>query len=212
MILALDLSTTCTGIAYFSAAGVLEQYADIVPDDKLHPFEKIHFIVTELIKHFMESDELVVEGIFLNTFAGGLHNVTGFELLARLSGAVIDEWIRMKGKIPTLLKASEARPLVGLKGSCQKAEVQLWVIRNFTNRQFHPEVKGLDDYDHMIDAEYAACITKDISKAVFKSHMEKISKMIQEKSGIGEDKADAILLGAAYVQRKRNQTNNKDPQ
>ena len=210
MILALDLSTSCTGIAHFSEYdGTLLKYTDIVPDPKLDSFYKIRYIVRELTKEFLEAEHLVVEGIFLNTFAAGKHNVTGFELLARLSGAVIDQYISIKGILPTLMKASEARPLVGLKASCQKAEVQLWVIKNYTNFNFHPVIE-LDDFDAMIDAAYAELNTKQIKRPVFKSRMEKISKLIQEASGIGEDKADAILLGAAYVQRIRNQKNNTD--
>ena len=116
-LIALDLSTSRTGVAIFSESGELVKRFSIVPDDKLSNFHKIKFIVDELRPHFLEVDDCIIEGIFLNTFAGGLQNVTGFELLARLSGAVIDSWLHIYDKVPVLFKATEARKLAGVKSS-----------------------------------------------------------------------------------------------
>lgn len=209
MILALDLSTACSGWASYSSSGELMAHGRIVPDDKLHIFEKIKFIVDNLQPGMLEEKELVVEGIFLNTFAKGAHNVTGFELLARLSGAVINAWLQNHNQIPVLYKATQARKLAGVKSTCQKAEVQLWVINNFDVVKNKNE-EELADFDHMIEAIYAEYAEDEISKAVFKSKMNKVSQLIEESTDIGEDTADAILLGKAYVEDQRTRTSNTD--
>lgn len=211
MILSLDLSTACTGWAKYSEIGKLLDFGRIVPDDKLHNFLKIKFIVDSLAGPMFEADSLVVEGIFLNTFKGGFHNVTGFELLARLSGAVINHYVQNHAVIPTLYKATEARKLVGVKSSSQKAEIQLWVIRNFKVGTVAEDV-DLDDFDALIDAAYAELNLKEIKRPAFKSRMDKISHMIEEATTIGEDIADAILLGKAYVEGKGTNSDSANPE
>lgn len=209
MILALDLSTACTGWAKYDEIGKLLDYGRIIPDNKIHHFLKIKFVVNELAGHILEADNLVVEGIFLNTFTGGFHNVTGFELLARLSGAVINSYLQNHDVIPTVYKATEARKLVGVKSSSQKAEIQLWVIETFKVGEIGKDI-DLDDFDALIDSAYAELNSKVIKRPAFKARMDKISKMIEEATGIGEDIADAILLGRAYVEGKRINSNNTD--
>jgi hypothetical protein len=213
MILALDLSTACTGWAKYSREGKLLDFGRIIPDDKLHRFEKIKFIVGKLEPLMLEAQALVVEGIFLNTFAKGAQNVTGFELLARLSGASINSYLQNHAVLPVLYKATEARKLVGVKSSCQKAEVQVWAIRKFRLGMDVPssslELKAvtedeLDEWENLIDAEYALLNAKEIVRETFKKHMSAISKTIEEETGIGEDVADAILLGLAYYNDSRN--------
>lgn len=210
MILALDLSTACTGWAKYSEAGKLLDYGRVIPDDKLHNFLKIKFIVDSLQGHMFEADNLVVEGIFLNTFTGGFHNVTGFELLARLSGAVINSYIDRHQALPMLYKAVEARKLVSVKSTSQKAEIQLWVIRKFQVGESAIGEEDLHDFDALIDAAYAELNAKQIKRPAFKSRMDKISHMIEEDTGIGEDVADAILLGLAYVKGKGTNSDNTD--
>lgn len=202
MILSLDLSTACSGWAKYDQNGNLLDYGRITPDIKLHNFLKIKFIVDQLVPHMLEADSLVVEGIFLNTFTGGFHNVTGFELLARLSGAVINAYIQSHQILPMLYKATEARKLVEVKSSSQKAEIQLWAIRKFGVGTPSPD--DLENFDALIDASYAELKTDQIKRPAFKSRMDKISKMIEEETGIGEDCADAILLGLAFYNDSRN--------
>ena len=201
MILALDLSTACTGWALYNTDGALIDFGRIIPNDKDHNFLKIKFIVEKLKVLFKDSHQLIVEGIFLNTFMGqrgqATHNVTGFELLARLSGAVINSYLQTRDNLPTIYKAVEARKLVGIKGSCQKAEVQIWVLRNYRVNQ-NITTEELDNWDCLIEAEYASFNAKEMVKSTFKSHMEKISKTIEEETGIGEDVADSILLGRSW--------------
>ena len=68
MILALDLSTACTGWALYNTDGALIDFGRIIPNDKDHNFLKIKFIVEKLKVLFKDSHQLIVEGIFLNTF------------------------------------------------------------------------------------------------------------------------------------------------
>ena len=214
MILALDLSTACVGWAKYDRSGKLLEYGRIVPPEE-HRFLKIKYLVNQLNPLMLEAQVLVVEGIFLNTFAKGAQNVTGFELLARLSGAVINSYLQNHQGLPTLYKATEARKLVGVKGSAQKAEIQLWVIRNFkvgkliaveddTTADIQDITEEyLHDYECLIDAEYASLNAKEMVRETFKKHMSAISKKIEEETMIGEDIADAILLGLAYVKDTR---------
>lgn len=208
MILALDLSTACTGWAKYDRQGNLLEYGRIVPEDKLHNFLKIKYTVDQLIPHMLEANSLVVEGIFLNTFTGGFHNVTGFELLARLSGAVINAYCNNHPTLPMLYKATEARKLVGVKSSSQKAEIQLWVLKGFEQVKYDMAEVDLDDFEALIDAAYAELSAGEIKRPAFKTRMNHISKMIEEATGMGEDVADAILLGSAYVKDSRLE---KDP-
>ena len=222
MILALDLSTACTGWAKYTPSGELLDFGRIVPDDKLHRFEKIKFIVDKLVPLMLEAKSLTVEGIFLNTFAKGAQNVTGFELLARLSGAVINTYLQNHAILPVLYKATEARKLVGVKGSAQKAEVQVWAIRTFRIGMDAPVCRSLDlksttdeeldNWENLIDAEYASLNAKEMVRETFKKHMGAISKTIEDETGIGEDVADAILLGLAYVKDSRVEKDIVEPE
>jgi hypothetical protein len=198
-VIALDLSTARTGVAKFSETGDLVERFSITPDDKLPNFLKIKFIVDELRPHFLDVDECVVEGIFLNTFAKGAQNVTGFELLARLSGAVIDSWLHIHDKIPVLFKATEARKLAGVKGTCQKAEVQVYIAEKY---KFATE-EQLDTFKAMIESEQGALLKEEFTKATWKKHMEQISTYIEGETDLGEDEADAVLLGLAYFEAKK---------
>jgi hypothetical protein len=197
-LIALDLSITRTGVAKFKDSGELETYFSIAPSDNLKNFHKIQFIVNELKPHFTNVDQIIVEGIFLGVF-GRFPQVTGFELLARLSGAVINEWLNTKEFYPILLKATETRKYVGVKGTCQKAEVQCWVARKFgyaTEDQLHT-------FESMIEAEKAALQEGEMTKATWKKHMDQICKYIEGEIGLNEDCADAILTGLAFIEAKK---------
>lgn len=208
-ILALDLSTQNCGFAEFSNDGALLNFGNIIPDQKLHLFQKIKYVTDQLEELIKRNDVVVIEDIYLAVF-NGFRNVVGFVALARLSGAVINAWIQKHDILPVLYKATEARKLVKIKGTCQKCEVQIWVIKNFRVVQNNIE-KELDDWDAMIEACYAELGTKEVSRETFKKRMEKISKMIEEVTGIDENQADAILLGKAIL-NDQNQRINKNNQ
>ena len=91
----------------------------------------------------------------------------------------------------------------------QKAEVQLWALRNFKINQ-NVTTNELDDWEALIDAEYASLNAGEMKRPTFKTHMSNISKTIEEATGIGEDVADAILLGKAYVKDSRNKEDNSN--
>jgi len=193
MYLCLDLSSSCTGWSKFSKDGKLLKYERIIPDEKLNPYFRLHYVVNKIRELYTDVDELVIEGIFLGRFKGG-RNVTTFEYLAKLAGAVIYTWIAEKYKLPKIYKATEARKLSGIKGTCQKAEVQIWVIREYG----FADEGNLNEWEGIMEAlsgEYAA---KEITNAQFKYRVGKLSKIIDEETEIGEDIADSIVLGRAF--------------
>ena len=197
-LISLDLSTARTGVSIFANEIMVERFS-ITPDAKLPNFAKIKFIVDSLKHKFEEVNDCIIEDIFLNTFATGAQNVTGFCLLARLSGAVINEWMNQHGVVPVLFKATEARKLAGIKGTCQKAEVQVFIAEKFkiaTEEQ-------LDTFKGMIDAENGALLKEEFTKATWKKHMAQISTYIEGECELGEDEADSLLLALSYYEAKR---------
>lgn len=195
-VIALDLSTSRTGVSIFED-GKLIKFFPIVPDHKLPNFLKIKFIVDELKPRFQEADDIIIEGIFLGVF-GGFAQVTGFELLARLSGAVVDSWLHIHENIPVILKATETRKLVGVKPSSQKCEIQVWVAEKYklaTEEQ-------IDTFKSMIEAENGGLFEEEFTKATWKKHMQQISTYIEGECELDEDCADAILTGEAYYKYK----------
>jgi hypothetical protein len=196
----LDLSTHRTGVAFFDDDKFIKHFS-ITPSEKLAPLRKVKFIVDELRPHFVGKDECVIEDIFLGVF-NGFNQVVGFALLARLSGAVINEWMNLHDSIPTLYKATEARKLAGIKGTVQKAEVQVFVAEKFgfaSEEQLHV-------FKSMIEGEYAGLQEQEFTKATWKKHMGQISAYIEGEIELGEDSADAVLLGLAINNARKNET------
>lgn len=191
IIIGLDLSTKCTGYSVFDTK--LVDYGRIKPKTTLDVLERIEYIAREMKKILepYQGNEVyfIIEDIYLAYHAGG-EQVTGFANLGRISGAIMEVifelgWHR---KDVELIKAISARPKVGVHGNCQKAEVQAWVLRTILN-------KDSQEYEDLIDAIYAEKFSGEISQATFKKRASDISKLIEEETGIGEDIADALLLG-----------------
>lgn len=198
MLLALDLSTTKTGVAKFSDSGELLEHFAIVPDTKLANFLKIKFIVDELQPHFKDANDIIIEGIFLGMF-NGLAQVTGFELLARLSGAVVDSWLHIHDVMPVLFKASETRKFVGVKPSSQKCEIQIFVAEKY---KFATEDQ-LSTFKAMVEAENGALLKEEFTKATWKKHMGQVSTYIEGECDLDADCADAIVTGLSYFEAKK---------
>ena len=205
LIIGLDLSTVCSGYAIFYNKDLLV-YDRIKPKTTLDVNERIEYMTHEFAKVFKSikkdfSDaemKFIIENIYL-AFFRGKNQVEGFANLGRISGAIMATIFLVLGKDSshiTLRPAISARPMVGMKGNCQKAEVQSWVILNFTD-------KDALDYECLIDAVYAEQFSGEISKAVFKQRMGEISKIIEAETGFGEDVSDAILLGYGEVKNEK---------
>lgn len=199
-IIGLDLSTKCTGYSLFDLEGNLIEFRKIKPKTTLSTLGKIEHILKDLSKILPEDmnliSKVVIEDIYLGYFRGA-NQVKGFATLARLSGAVIFKiysWLdkRSIDDVIILRNASEARPLVGLKGNCQKAEVQVFVLKTFTDI-------NTSDYEALIEAVQAKKQVKDITHKVYKERMSKISKLIEQETEFGEDISDAILLAYGQV-------------
>ena len=193
MLLSLDISSTNTGWSIFNNEGKLIDYGNIIPDKKLDSLYKLCYVVDEINKLYDQAEELIIEGIFLGRFLGK-SAVTCFEYLAKIAGAIEYTWIEKNKTKPYILKAIEARAKMGLNGRCQKAEVQMWVVEKykFLNSQ------DISDFNCMIDSLYAEKETNHLTINQFRNRMDKISKAIEEKSNIGNDLADSILLGNAF--------------
>ena len=199
-IVGLDLSTKCTGFAKFDLDGNLIEYKKIKPKTTRSTLEKIIYVSQEIAQLFNVNDEIekvVIEDIFLGHFRGA-NQVRGFATLARLSGAVISSIIQATNKevddFIILRNAVSARPMVGLKGNCQKAEVQVWVLNRFTDL-------NTSDYEALIEAVQAKKAIKDINQKEYKKRMNKISKLIEKETEFGEDISDAILLAYGETQK-----------
>lgn len=191
-----DLSLTCSGYSIFDENRKLIKYGQIKSKTTLSSLEKIVYIGNEIYKLLddlknNEIEKIVIEDIFLSYF-GGKNQVLGFANLGRLSGAVImiccmimnrkpEDWIILRG-------ANVARPIAELKGNCQKAKVQVWMLQKFT------DIK-VDTYEALIEAIEAKFIVKDIDNKEYKKRMSEVSKIIENETEIGEDIADAVLLG-----------------
>jgi len=191
MILCLDLSSKCTGWCKFSKDCKLIDKGRITPSPEIHPFKKIHYLVNKIKELYNGIDELVVEDVFLNM---RFKNVDVLKYLARISGAVVYSWINEKYKIPHFYMANRARPLAGAKGNSHKAEIQLYVAQKYG----WGDKELIEKYEYMILQMKNQYKAKDIKATKFKYRMEKISKLIDDEIGIGEDTADSIILGLAY--------------
>jgi len=195
IIMGLDLSTSCTGYSIFQDKKLIK-YGRIKPKTTWSVLERIEFIVFELenllsINEKLKPNLIIIEDIYLGYFHGK-NQVLGFANLARLSGAVMGmlwTYFGIEVKNIILEKAIVARPKVGLKGNCQKAEVQCWVLKTYFK-------KDVSDYELLIEAIQAKKFVKDINQKEYKKRMNEISKIIENDTEMGEDIADAILLGA----------------
>ena len=172
MLLCLDLSSTCTGYSKFSGDGQLLKYDRIKPDGHLDPLFRLHYVTTRVKDLYEDVDDLVIEGIFLGRFAGKA-NVTTFEYLAKLAG---------------------------IKGTSQKAEVQLWVIREF---KFASD-EQIEVWQAIMEALNGEYLAQEITLNQFKYRAGILSEIIDEATGIGEDIADSIVLGKAYINGGKN--------
>ncbi len=206
-LLTLDLSTKCTGFAIFTKDGKLLKRGQISPDKDINIYFKIRYIVDQIKNLYTGIDELVIEDLYYGV------NVQSLLLLARLSGAVVDSWISHKFKLPTFYTASHARKLVGIKGNSHKAEIQLYVINKY---KYAPK-KAIEEYGCMINqvknlmfVEKSKKLKTEVEKnerkkilAKYKRQLGKISTLIEEETGVGEDQSDALILGLAFVEENK---------
>jgi Holliday junction resolvasome RuvABC endonuclease subunit len=125
MILSLDISSKRTGWAKFTKDGKLIEHGDIVPDPKIEPLNKLHYVVQEVEKLFGNVDELVIEDVFYQK------NVKTLIYLSRIAGGVVYSWITKKYKIPYFYMAVTARKLAGANPRSHKSEIQLFICQKY---------------------------------------------------------------------------------
>jgi len=195
MYLCLDLSSKCTGWAKFSKDGKLIKKGRITPDPKLHPYKRLQYVTDQVKPLFEGIDTLIIEGLYVGI------NPKAVLYLARLSGAVMYAWMSYKFTIPFIYNASSARKLAGVNGRAHKAEVQLHILKLY---KFASDIK-IKEYNRTLNQLISDFKEKEITKGQFKYRLDKLSKLIDKETGIGEDIADSIILGIAH--HKKGKTN-----
>lgn len=186
-ILCLDLSSVNTGYSIFHNSKVVKK-GNIRPSKKLKTFEKLAYIVKNIVILYKKIDILVIEGLYYGI------NFDSIIYLARLSGAVIYEWVKHSKTEPIIYVASHARKLVGIAGNAHKAEVQVFILEYFklVNQTF------IHHYKTIIDKLKLNLKNKKIDKKQYKKEMEKLSRQIEEETDYDENICDSLVLGLAY--------------
>jgi Holliday junction resolvasome RuvABC endonuclease subunit len=207
MHLSLDLSLKNTGYSIFSKNGHLVEKNSIIPAKELSNIFKIHYIVSRIENLYEQVTDLVIEDLYYGK------NFAGIRELARLSGAVAYSWCKSKYKEPKFYMASTARCLVGINGRAHKAEVQLHVLRKFNPEinlnNYIQEFKELKDSYPIVTARKGVPLSVKAeskkNKTRLKAKLNKLSNRIYEETGVGEDIADSIILGLAFIaESKKN--------
>ncbi|KKL54588.1 hypothetical protein LCGC14_2263890, partial [marine sediment metagenome] len=184
----------------------------IIPDIDISPLMKIHFITSKIKDLFNGVEEVIIEDVYYGK------NFQSSALLLRLSGAVIDKWIEYKYKLPHLMTASHARAAAGINGHSHKAEVQAYVIDKYGvadpmkidmyNAEINKLRKEFDVTELSSKIRKIKTQTKEKRDLIAerkklndrrKRRMNKLSIIIGEETKIGEDIADSIILGLAYL-------------
>lgn len=192
--LSLDLSSVCVGWSKFTKDGKLISKGRIEPATDIINYFKINYLTREIEKLYKGIAELIIEDLFYGK------NFKSIIYLARLSGAVINSWVNYKYKEPMLYMACQARKLAGLNGKAQKAEIQIAMLKKYKSAS----VKEIAKYEVMVDTLKDQYKDKEIKKGSFKYRMTKLSKLIDKETGLGNDVADALVLGIAYCNDKRD--------
>lgn len=192
-ILCLDLSTKCTGWTKFTKDGKLKKRGQITPAKDIDIYHKIQYVTDQIKSLYSNVDTVVIEGLYYGK------NVQSLLVLARLSGAVIYSWMSYKFKLPIIYTASHARKLAGIKGNSHKAEIQVYVIKKY---KYAPK-KVIEEYEEVIAETQLALKNKKIKRSAYKYRLTKLSKRIDEETGISEDQADAVILGLAFAEENK---------
>jgi len=192
MYLCLDLSLKCSGFAKFNKNGRLMKKGRIIPSKDLSNCMKIHFITTKIKELFPNVEALIIEDLYYGK------NFASIKWLARLSGAVLSEWVDYSYKAPKFYMASTARKLAGINARSQKAEIQLFILDKY---KFASKTK-IKNYHTEIIKLKIMLENEEIKRSTYKSRMNKLSNVIDKETNLGNDLADAILLGLAYQEDK----------
>lgn len=192
MILALDLSLACVGWSKFSSDGKLVDRGRIIPAKELDNCFKICYIAEQIKNLYVGIEELVVEDVFVGI------NVRSTIWLTRLAGAIIRDWVAFKYKSVNFINASHARAVMGINAQSHKAEIQVWVLNNY---QIIPKDK-IEKYEKITTKLKEQFKKEDLTKGKYKYQMSLISDKIDKDTGVGEDTADSIIVGLAYIREK----------
>ena len=192
MYLCLDLSLKSTGYSIFTKDGKLLKKGKIVPTSDINNSLKIHFIVNKIKSLFLNVEDLIIEDVYYGK------NFNSVMWLSRLSGGVIFAWVDGKYKKPKFYKATQARFLAGISGNSHKAEVQIFVLSKYR----YTTLTNIKKYKVVVDKLKKDYKSKTIKRGTYKYQLDKLSKIIELETGIGEDLSDSIILGLAFINDK----------
>ena len=188
MILALDLSLSCTGVALFDPKGKLIKVSQIVPPSGLTQDQEIHFIVRSLLdEHYPAVQEVVIEDTYCM-----MSRIQAFKVLNRLAGAVIFSCISYLEKQPIFYTATSARKLVGIASDIAKVETQMWVLEHF-----FPDT-STEEFHKSKDAFRRDYVKRKLTKNQYDYRLDKLSIEVAKATDLSNDKSDAVIIGLAH--------------
>jgi Holliday junction resolvasome RuvABC endonuclease subunit len=163
---------------------------NITPPKKLSVFNRLEYIVKNIINLYNNVDKLAIEDIYLG------RNFRSVKELSRLAGAVIYTWMSIKGTEPIFYMAVSARKLVGIHTNLNKADIQLWVLHTFFK---HINIQEFKDIKTKLIKPY---VKRKITMKAYQKSLDELSKDILLKTDVGNDEADAIVIGYAHYLKK----------
>ena len=210
MILSLDLSLSNCGWALHSKDSKLMDSGSIIPDMKSDPLFRINYLTNKIKELFPRADILYVENIYYNSYGYG-SAIDDLFMLARLSGSILNAWIDYKHTIPTLIMATESRKLIGIPSGSTKVQIQMFIagLYNMATKtqleKYNVEVlKAQTEFPvkRLIKPNKIDKKANDSFKRKFKKRMDELSKEFEKEIGLGNDRADAIVVGRAAVKKE----------
>ena len=188
MILALDLSLSCTGVALFDPKGKLIKVSQIMPPSGFTQDGEIHFIADELYeKHYPGVHTVVIEDTYCM-----MSRIQSFKVLNRLAGAVIYTVVHRFSDTPIFYTATSARKLVGLAPDIAKVETQMWVLEHF-----FPDIPT-EEFHKAKDAYRRDYVKRKLTKNQYDYRLDKLSNEVAKATDLSNDKADAVIIGLAH--------------
>lgn len=195
MIIALDLSLSCTGVALFDTKGKLIEVSQIVPPSSGFTQDKeIHYIVSKICEYF--SSEVTEDVLIEDTYCM-MSRIQSFKVLNRLAGAVIYATLEHLNIQPTFYTATSARKLVGIAPDIAKVETQMWVLE-----RFYPDT-STEEFHKSKDSSRREYVKRKLTKNQYDYRLDKLSTEVAKATDLSNDKADAVIIGLAhFVKRK----------
>jgi len=203
----IDLSISHTGLSIIDENENILVTHEIVTDTSKSTWFRIISTIQQLSLFLEDFDGVAIEDVFLGV------NFKAAKDAIRLSGALMYHCFLRTKKEPLLLMAVSARKLCGIKGTSQKAEVQLFILKKFSlakdselkDYEFHL-YELLTRHQHLlVDLKRLKKIKED--ESIIRTHCKsinaakrditKLSVEIEKKFELSEHVADSLVLSLA---------------